>query len=100
LKKSFGKKADVWSYGILAHALLTGTLPYDGDDTNEIAKSIVTKSPDYNFRAFKRLSQPAKDFIQCKHNISYVFLVLLVKDPEKRPTIEESLGHPFMTQES
>jgi serine/threonine protein kinase len=64
MQKAFGKSADVWSYGILVHALLLGTLPFDGDDTTKIARRIVNDEPDYNWSGFRKLSTSAQDIVK------------------------------------
>lgn len=76
-----GQKLDVWQCGMVAYALLAGYLPFAGDDDNAVFRSILNgrvKFPDF-------FSDGAKDLLR----------TILVKDPEKRATMEDIRQHPW-----
>ncbi|KAL7530186.1 hypothetical protein ACHAXR_003352 [Thalassiosira sp. AJA248-18] len=81
------KSCDVWSVGTIAYILLCGYPPFNGETDPDIFNAI--KEGHFNFlpeQAWSDKSDLAKDFIKC----------LLRRDPRKRFTAEEALGHPWL----
>jgi len=78
------KSSDVWSVGIIAYVLMTGTPPFDGKSNTEIFKKIV-KQP-LKFPKDVRLSKSLRDFIR----------LMLKKSPKHRIKIEAALRHPWI----
>ena len=76
-----GYKIDIWSCGIILFAMLCGYLPFEDKDNEKLFNKILKckiKLPEY-------LSDEAKDMI----------LKILVKDPNKRFSLEQIKRHPF-----
>jgi len=89
----YDEKCDIWSTGILCYSLLCGEMPFQPheDDPLEvllerIRLKVFTKS-DMSGTAWQHISNEAKDFV----------LMLLEKDPEKRPSAKEMLGHIWLS---
>jgi calcium-dependent protein kinase len=88
----------------VAYQLLTGRLPFSGEDGAEVAELYMTKQVYTNkdvFRAvlysdldfhsppWDRLSPEARDLVQA----------LLRREPAERPTAERALAHPWLAEE-
>ena len=76
-----GYKIDIWSCGVILFAMLCGYLPFENKDNDILFQKILkckVNLPDY-------LSDDSKDLI----------LKILVKDPDKRLSIEQIKNHPF-----
>ena len=84
---NYDSKVDIWSSGVIAYILLTGSPPFYGKDKKSIWLSIVNKTP--NFGKYKKhLSEEAIDFTtKC-----------LEKDPVMRSSAEELLQHPWLSE--
>ena len=78
-----GKKADVWSLGIILFILLSGLFPFD-DNLNR-TEIIFDKIVAGDFFMPSYLSS----------EVSPLLKSMLHKDPKKRPSVEEILKHPW-----
>lgn len=85
IDRSYDHLCDNWSTGVTAYFLLTGMLPFDGQNDEEtfrlISKGEFSFPPSSLF-----LSSDAKDFVA----------KLLVTDPKRRMTAAEALNHPWL----
>ena len=76
-----GYKIDIWSSGVILFAMLCGYLPFEHKNNKILFQKILeckVKLPNH-------LSEDSKDLI----------LKILVKDPNKRISIEQIKNHPF-----
>ncbi|XP_023699838.1 death-associated protein kinase 3 [Paramormyrops kingsleyae] len=81
-----GLEADMWSIGVITYILLSGASPFLGETKQETLTNISAVDYDFDEEYFANTSELAKDFIRR----------LLVRDPKKRMTIEDSLEHPWI----
>jgi len=84
----YDAKADVWSLGIILHALLSGTLPFIDADQQRLARKICAGAYELRFSPWPFISVEAKALIR----------KLIVVDPRKRPTAAEILKDPWLAQ--
>uniref|UniRef100_A0A8C6ZA38 non-specific serine/threonine protein kinase n=1 Tax=Nothoprocta perdicaria TaxID=30464 RepID=A0A8C6ZA38_NOTPE len=81
-----GLEADMWSIGVITYILLSGASPFLGETKQETLANVSAVNYDFEEEFFSNTSALAKDFIRR----------LLVKDPKKRMTIQDSLLHPWI----
>jgi len=84
LLHSYTVQADMWSIGIIAYMLLTGSPAFHGSDS-DILRKVKAGRPHYSTR-FLRLSSGAQAFVK----------ELLVSDPNERLTAAGALEHPWI----
>ena len=83
-QKYLGEYSDVWSSGVILFVMVSGRLPFQGDDTQMIFQSVLSGKyiiPD-------NLSPGCKNLIK----------KILEIDPKKRIGIKEILNHPFIKE--
>jgi len=78
-----GRKADIWSCGVILFALQTGKLPFDDDNISRLLGKVKTGI--FSMPTF--LPKDSKDLIS----------KMLTVDPNKRITIAEIKQHPWFT---
>ena len=76
LNKNYGSKCDIWSLGVIAFMLLSGTAPFNGATNNDIMAAVKKGEWKFSSPAWMDVSDEAKNFIKC----------LLTIDPNERPT--------------
>ena len=85
LKNNYDSKCDIWSCGVIMYILLSGEIPFAGENENEIMKSIMNKKVSFDSSFFNDVSDEAKDLI----------IKCLVYHKSKRLNAKEALNHPF-----
>ncbi|CDO95833.1 unnamed protein product [Kluyveromyces dobzhanskii CBS 2104] len=82
----YSSLVDMWSIGCLVYVILTGHLPFSGQSQNELFKQI--KRGSYHEGPLKdyRISEEARNFIDCLLNV----------DPKERMNADKALQHPWM----
>lgn len=80
--------SDMWSIGVVCYVLLSGLSPFMGDNDAATFNNITRAAFDFDDDAFDAISDDAKEFIN----------ELLVKQQEKRMTVQQCLKHPWLAQ--
>ncbi|KAK9743418.1 hypothetical protein RND81_03G237700 [Saponaria officinalis] len=86
LSGSYKEKVDIWSAGILFHALLTGGLPFRGESLESVFEAIKTTKLDFQSGIWESISKPARDLIG----------KMLTRDVSSRFSADDVLRHPFI----
>ena len=81
-----GRKADVWSLGVLFHTLYTGTWPY----VMQCETDLLVRIAAGDLRLSHKLSESQRAFLK----------PLLQLHPQDRPTLQEILSHPYLQADS
>ena len=79
-------QTDMWSTGVLTYVLLSGLMPFAGEDDNETLCNIANLDWEFDKESFEEISADARDFIQ----------KLLTLSPDERMNSDEALQHPWM----
>ena len=85
LKNTINEKCDIWSCGVIMYYLLTGELPFKGENDSETYDKIMNGKYCLCDNLFINISNEAKDFI----NKCFIY------EPEKRISSKDALEHPF-----
>ena len=84
------EKVDVWSAGIVLFMMLTGVQPFYHQHMPRLMEMIAKEEPNYHHEALQQVSKDAIDLLK----------KLLTKDPRKRPSAKECLGHPWFADQA
>ena len=87
LEKNYDAKCDVWSIGVIAYMLLSGTPPFNGNDDAHTLRIVKTGMFTFHPQLFDPVSEDAKDFIsKC-----------LTKNVSARLTAEAAQRHSWFS---
>uniref|UniRef100_A0A182W4C6 non-specific serine/threonine protein kinase n=1 Tax=Anopheles minimus TaxID=112268 RepID=A0A182W4C6_9DIPT len=83
-------QTDIWSIGVVAYVLLTGTSPFTGDTKQETFLNVTKCSLTFPDDLFDGISSDAIDFIKCALRIK----------PKDRLTVVECLEHRWLKEDT
>jgi calcium-dependent protein kinase len=103
LKQKYSHPADMWSVGIIAYMLLTGRLPFSGEEGDEVAELYMSKHVYNNKDVFRAVLYADLDFSSPPWDVisseaKELVQSLLQREPSARPTAEEALASPWLTK--
>jgi len=78
----YSEKVDIWSSGVLLHALLVGFLPFKGDSQEALFEDIKNVKLDFQTGVWESISKPARDLVGR----------MLTRDVSARITADEVLS--------
>lgn len=78
----YSEKVDIWSSGVLLHALLVGGLPFKGDSPEAVFEEIKNVKLDFQTGVWESISKPARDLVGR----------MLTRDVSARITADEVLS--------
>ncbi|GER36410.1 calcium-dependent protein kinase [Striga asiatica] len=84
---NYSEKVDIWSAGVLLHALLVGVLPFQGDSLETVFEAIKKVKLDFAGGVWESVSQPARDLLS----------KMLTRNTSARFTANEVLRHPWIS---
>ena len=90
LDGQYDSKCDTWSLGVLLYVFMSGYLPFQGDNRNEVFYKI--KNAKFHFDHI--------EFKDCSENVIDLIKNLLVVNPKQRMSAIEALKHPWFQSES
>lgn len=102
LKMKYSLPADLWSAGIIAYQLVTGRLPFTGEEGEEVSTQYMEKKQFDHKEVFRAVLYADLDFAcapwdsvspACKDLVQS----LLQRDPAQRPTAVEALKHSWLS---
>ena len=88
LEGMYDNKCDTWSLGVLLYVFMSGYLPFQGDNRNDVFYKIQNAKYHFDHKEFKDCSADALDLIRR----------LLIVDPKKRFSSSEALKHDWFTK--
>ena len=88
LFRSHNFKCDIWSCGVIAYILISGTMPFWDEDEDKLFEQIKKGKFDVNDQYWRRVSALAKDFVK----------KLMTYEKKDRPTAAIALNDIWLTR--
>jgi len=85
LNANYGVECDMWSVGVLVYVMLSGYLPFAGNNTNEVFAKILLGRVQMDQPEWKEISEDAKDMVR----------QLLTVNANDRMKVDEALSHDW-----
>ena len=82
----YDNMVDLWSIGVIGYILLSGSVPFNGQDKTRLFKAISRGEVSFAAAVWRDVSDTAKDFI----------VRLLQTDPLRRMTASQALAHRWI----
>lgn len=103
LNKPYSYSIDIWCIGIIAHLLLTGKIPFKGENDKILTENILKKEINFDSELWSNQTKEAKFFVGSKFILLInlylltikIYLDLLSKKPEDRMSILEILDYQW-----
>lgn len=86
LSGHYSEKVDIWGAGVLLHALLVGTLPFQANSRKAVFEAIKSVELDFHCGIWESVSALARDLISR----------MLTRDVSSRLVADEILRHPWI----
>jgi len=85
-QEEYGREIDIWSVGVIAYVVLSGSLPFFHNVLHKLYRQIVERDLSFPETAWKSVAKGSQDFI----------LRLLQIRPGDRLTAEQGCNHPWL----
>lgn len=82
----YGRAVDMWGCGVLLYYILSGALPFVGQDYKQVFAKIRTGHAQFPANRWRHVSPAAIDLVKR----------LLAVDPNARPSAAQALKHPWL----
>jgi len=86
LNQDYTKSCDIWSMGVILFMMLSGRVPFGGQDDEEIQEAVRTQDLIFHRKQWSNISPAAIDLVKQMIN----------RDEPKRLTCKGVLNHPWM----
>jgi len=84
--RAYGKPVDMWSAGIAMYIMLSGAMPFEGDDDTQMFEAIKAGGFEYPEDEWSGVSASCKSLIDS----------LLNQAPDLRLDVDKALAHPWI----